>query len=300
MSEPDLVLLQSKQAKELQQRLVLHTVPLYFFQGSTRDGRCSSSGSGVLIKLASRYFILTAGHCVLEAGLASSNAIAVGIKAGPHRFEPNLERRGNSMAVGIDVGYFEVPPIDAATIESSGSRVFLSENSLYVASGDELQTQNDWMVISGYPSAIREGDSTNPGSKLLLYSTTIAGTGDAPASILEPKAGRDELDLWIPEDGNIDTLSVSQQTATVPELRGSSGGGCWKAGVRPHPETWDVSRLCLVGIHTGSGVRTQIGTETHSFAREHLLAHFLRLIACDYPDLRSHIAKKWPNLQRCN
>jgi hypothetical protein len=292
-NDQDVVLLQSDQANELQQRLVLHTIPLYFFRGSTDGGRCSSSGSGVLVKLGGRYFILTAGHCVREAGAASTDAIVLGMKMGAHRFEPNLHGRGDSLARGIDVGYFEVPSADAATIESLGSRVFLSENSLCVASGD---------VMSGYPSAIIDGDkSRNPGAKMLVYSTTIAGTGDAPESRLEPKAGRDELDLWIPQKGNVDTLNEAQQTVTVPELRGSSGGGCWKAGVRPHQDQpWDVRRIRLVGIHTGSCDSMQIGAETHTFAREHLLAHFLRLIAHDYPDLRSHILEKSPDVDLYN
>lgn len=301
-NEQDVVLLRSEQANELQQTLVLHTVPLYFFRGSTRDGRCSSSGSGVLVKLGGRYFILTAGHCVREAGAASTDAIVLGMKMGAHRFEPNLQSRGDSLAQGIDVGYFEVPPADGAIIESSGTRVFLSENSLCIASGDDLHEQNDWMVISGYPSAMINGDkSRNPGARMLVYSTTIAGTGEAPESRLNPKAGRDEVDLWIPQKGNVDTLSEAQQTMTVPELRGSSGGGCWKAGVRPHQDKpWDVRSIRLVGIHTGSCDSMQIGAETHTFAREHLLAHFLRLIAHDYPDLSPHISEKWPDLDLYN
>ncbi len=291
----DTVLLSKDGADAIQQKVALHTVPIHFFRGNAELGKWSSSGSGVLVKLGGRYFIFTAGHCVRDAGNAS-DAIVVGVRNSLHRFQPNLERRNHLLGRGIDVGYFEVPQVDAITMES-GNRVFLSASSLRLASSEWLKEQSDWMVISGYPIAIVEGDVTvNPGARLLVYSTTIAGTGDAPAATFTCQAQSGELDLWIPSKGNVDTLNPDNLAVTVPVLRGASGGGCWTAGVRPHlDEKWHAGRLRLVGIHTGSCDSIEIKGENHVFAREYLLIHYFKLIAEDYPDLREYILENWPD-----
>jgi hypothetical protein len=75
--------------------------------------------------------------------------------------------------------------------------------------------------------------------------------------------------------------------------RGMSGGGCWKANVRPRPTSWSLSSVKLAGIHIGSRDPRR---RNNGFSRKVLIGHHLKLIAKDYEDLASTINERWPQL----
>lgn len=285
-----------REAAALQQKIGFHTVPLFFFNGNAAVGNVPTVGSGVLLKLCDHYFIVTAGHCVQDAGSPGRDEIVVGIRTSQHRFSPRLDRRGYIKTNERDIGFFEVPPSDAQIIEANG-KVFLSHTSLVLKTSGELHQINDWMVLAGYPRSIIEGRvETQPGVRLLAYSTTIENTGDAPATRMRPPPGEDVVDLWVPSDGNIATFPVAGGTANVPLLRGASGGGCWLANIRTQSTHWKPQSIQLVGIHTGSCDTVEIDGAQHVFAREALIAQHIRLIVSEYDDVHSFALREWPDI----
>lgn len=293
VAEPDAVLM--REGEVVQRQLAFHTVPLFFFRGKADIGNCTGSGSGVLVKLEQkRFFILTAGHCVEQAGDAG-NEIAVGIDDGPHRWIPMIIRRGrrHSEHTEQDFGYFEIPALDAGRVQA-GWNFFASEQAIDIVLPEDLITKNDWMVISGFPGDIMTGDpQSRVGAGLLTYSTTIAGTGTSPpSSFPRQKNNYRVLDLHVARKGNINSTAEPKQEFSAPALSGASGGGCWLAGVRPDAEQWKPQNMRLVGIHIAS----YPVDEDNLFAREVLVGHHLRLIAEDCEDLREAMYKRWPNL----
>jgi hypothetical protein len=292
-SELDAVLL--RRTAELQEKIAFHTVPLYFFRGKAERGDQPPSGSGVLLRLQDRHFILTAGHCVR---ISLGGEIAVGITDRLHTFIPRLDRCAYVENGEGDYGFWEVPPANASTIASK-SRVFLSHRSIEILTSRELRNANDWLVLGGYPGILASiNREEGPTARLLAYSTVISGVDPAPTSTIEPPpSSENEVDLWVPAAGNIDTVG-SRGAVDVPALGGASGGGCWRSGVRPSPERWEPAKMKLVGVHTGSckPVRSTDGTN-HAFAREGLIANHLRLIAREYEDLRPFLYDRWPQLR---
>ena len=110
-------------------------------------------------------------------------------------------------------------------------------------------------------------------------------------------ANAELLDIWIPEDGNIDTLTGNYEQVDVPQLSGASGGGVWKSNARPNPEQWTVEKMVLAGLHTGSVRRWKIGDTEHIFCREILIGHALQQIALDFPDVQERMHHEWPDLR---
>lgn len=293
-AQEDAILLRS--AEDVRFKLGLHTVPLFFLTGSGEIQRSTGNGSGVLVKLGARFFILTAGHCVVES---TDRSIAVGITDTPHRFTPHLVSSGFRYKLGteIDFGYWEVPAADVGWIKANG-RVFLSEAGIEVITTEECLTRDDWMVLGGYPDELVNGDRhTRPGARLLGYSTILAGKGIAPPSRLTRTHLQYEvIDLWVPREGNIDATANPPDEIDVPALSGASGGGVWLGGVRPTPLEWSNSKMRLVGVHSGSCLPFEINGERHVFSREILLGHHLHLIATDYSDLREALLARWPTI----
>ncbi|WP_297362778.1 hypothetical protein, partial [Acidiferrobacter sp.] len=273
-------------AKKLEEKIRRHTVQLHFFRGETKERERRGSGSGTLVKLKDRYFILSAGHCVDDAGSPDLDEIAVLITTSPHEFKPKLIRRARYP--DVDVGFFEVPCTDASTIEAK-DRVFLSEGSISIMSAEDLKARNDWMCIGGYPGVLMEQKTdTGAGSRLLVYSTIIAGTGETPKPTEAPERRCGMLDLWVPPSGNVLTTEHTNQPVAIPTLSGASGGGCWLLRVRPHKVNWSADDISLVGTHVGSWEETVSG-EKHLFGREILLSWHLVLIAKECPELKGVI-----------
>jgi hypothetical protein len=195
-----------------------------------------------------------------------------------------------------DYGYLELSKDQAGTIEAQG-KVFVNYQRLHVATPQKLEEEDDWMVVAGYPYSLISGGSTAvQGVRLLTYGSILAGKGAAPSAPVPPSASNLEtVDLWIPRSGNINSLTGKYERIDVPSLAGASGGGCWKTGIRPTPANWAEERLRLAAIHRGSTVAVRdVKGEAHVFAREILIGHHLRLVAADYPELRSAIFDSWP------
>ena len=283
-------------AGEVRTTLARHAVPLYFFRDTPDPSNYVGQGSGVLVKILSRYFILTAGHCISAAG---SGKIVVGVLSRTHCFVPALCRNAYRCDYGTehDFGFWEVPAVDASTIKLT-DRIFLSETQIAILTHNECMARDDWMILGGYPGEIAVGQTgVKPGARLLAYSTILSGTREAPVSTIgRVHNGHHVVDLWVPKTGNLESTVSPPEPISIPSLSGASGGGCWLTGLKGKGAAWLPQDMQLVGIHSGSCAEVVINNERHVFAREILLGHHLNLIAHEYEDLRQHVASLWPSI----
>src|SRR5207244_9269710 len=150
------------------------------------------------------------------------------------------------------------------------------------------------------PRALVEESEDGHAYRMLAYSTTIAGLGGVPASVIpSPHPSMRVLDLCRPLAGQLLTFPTGElRDYRLPSLKGASGGGCWKSGVRPEPSAFDVHAIRLSGIHIGA---TKNPADTHIgpclFMREVLVGHHLRLIADTVPEVRERAFDYWPQLR---
>jgi hypothetical protein len=278
--------------KEICEVLGYYTAAM-FFLGEDRNFDKAGIGSGVLVKLAERYFMLTAGHCAKDY---QSGRTAIGIARNePHRFTPQISRVSFRLdeSRGIDFGYIEVPAIHAGTF-SSRSKLFMSLNRILVETAEQLKQDKDRMVVAGYPGEMTQKSTATKhgthGYDFFYNSTIIAGTGNAsPSTIPAPVAGMQTIDLSVAPEAQINTTSGQFEEMQIPRFRGMSGGGCWRSCFVTGAN-WEPSHMKLVGIHIGS-------PQDGRFSREVLIGHHLRLIAEDYSDLQTTIYSAWPDLR---
>lgn len=296
---PELVAHRPESIRALEERLSYHTVPLTFLRH-----RPPIPGSGVLLKIERRYFILTAGHCV---HYAKGGEVATSIVNRTHRFYPVLPGTASpecDPADAVDVGYFVVAPTDARSFEAY-RRFFCSLDRLHVTTSENLTKEKDWMVVGGYPQEYLQAEKTtkltifHPG--MLTLVTMIAGQFGAPNSPLPtPRRGMQTIDLVmdVRQNQRIETVEGIREF-TPPLLRGVSGGGCWRAFVQPNPSQWSANGIKLTGIHIASDDDAVIAEDGRPvrFLREVLIGHHLRMIANDFAELRETIYSKWPFLE---
>ncbi|MEB2485492.1 hypothetical protein SB397_07900 [Burkholderia multivorans] len=278
--------------RELQERLRYFTVPILRFHGAAPYP--DFVGSGVLLKIADLRFILTAGHCV-KGDFALT---VLGVRDQPHRFElkPASQNFVYSATRG-DFGYFQVSSEQAAAIEA-GNRIFLNEKSVEVLSAEEHAVLGDFYALGGYPKDMYNRKNEATGSSFLVYSTTMAGGAHAPASTLaRGDDRRREFHVWIPQQGNVNTLTTEHAPATLCDFHGASGGGWWATHMN-RPE-WHATNVKLIGTHGGSSQDLTASDDglLHKFSRVSLIGNHLALIARDFPTLREYLYATWPSVE---
>jgi hypothetical protein len=268
-------------AAEIKQHIRLFTVGIAFY----RDGEVSTAtywknGTGVLVSLNGRHFMLTAGHCIEDL---AQHTFAISICDKPHTFQPRFVRTGVDTAGGRDWGYAEIAPADVVTIESQNA-VFLAASRLMVMDATALQAEGEILVLYGYPDAV----VVKTGSGDVGMTDYYIGSSVTAAAPIEAAVQHVNMDLMDVRDVTQD----SRPAVEVPRLRGLSGAGCWNTRLKPSDETWVPRSVRLVGIHVGS-----TDEKGARWGREILVGHHLRMIAADYPDLRETILGTWPALQ---
>lgn len=297
LSFPDAVLLRPKSIKEVDERLGPFTVPLTFLDGEGDKERPTGNGSGVLVRIQERRFLLTAGHVLRQ--LSDAKTCAIGIRRERHRFAPrHLGRVEYRLSDGNeDYGFIEFDASVWPSIEAA-QKIFAGPNRLLVETADALRASNDWFVMAGFPDEVTVQIGQGTGYRLVHASTTIAGQGVAPSSTLPPPH-IEALDLWLnaTEKGYLVTGELARDD--VPPFAGASGGGMWKGGVRPisKDKEWSGDQLRLAGIYIGSTAPSAIDGMKVSFYRSVLLGHHLSLIASTTPNVRDELLKRWPILE---
>lgn len=282
--------------KEYQDELFLFTVPLHFFHQEARIGQVKGHGTGVLVRLNQRFFILTAGHCVQEAG---DGEVAIGIRKEAHvfsrrfhseyRYDPKTQR---------DFGFFEIPQEDVGTIEAF-DHTFLPESRLAVFPSEYWEELGDPMIISGNPLEHYQGDpDIHPKTHMFTYLTIPAGSSWAPVNSAATRTpGYQTLDLWAPQESNLEVKEGKTQSADLPKLLGASGGGLWAVGMSDDMASWEAKRISLAGIHIASQFALPGSGDKDDIFFELLIGHHLHLIADSFADLGEYILDRWPGIE---
>lgn len=251
-------------------------------------------GTGVLVALAEKRFLLTAGHCVEDAGVGErAKRVLLAITREPRRLLFELPRRGYVNESGFDFGYFEVPGPDRHRIETE--KVFMSHERILVARRT-LLADDDHYVVSGFPRSL--ADASTEGVEMLRHNvvaTSCAGHRKAPSCPILLPPGLEAIDLAYDDRAPHADLNMRASSDALPDLRGASGGACWKGNVLPTPEHWEPAHLRLVGTH--SRRHSASSGESYMYMREVLIGHHLALIAKTCPDMADFVFTTWPELQ---
>lgn len=254
-------------------------------------------GSGVLVSLWERHFILTAGHVVRAVQELKGLPVQLVIANQSHNAKFDLVQRGfvcGNDDDDSDYGFFELPAYDASRVKAR-DKFFASYKRLHVSAH---LADDDVYVVSGFPADLADRGLSQTWMKPCFWAAEPAGTRNVPASSGPTSPYVRVIDLCIdPEDGL--TLDFWDRNKTPWTLRpkdnvdpmpGVSGGPCWRTFVRDAPETWDPKRLRLVGTHRGH-------TKDNKYARQVGIGHHLQLIATAYPDLKGRIYEEWPAVE---
>jgi hypothetical protein len=108
-------------------------------------------GSGVLVQLWERYFILTAGHVVRAVQELKGSPVQLVIAKESHNAQFGLVQRGFVCGADdddSDYGFFELPAYDASRIKAR-DRFFARHKRLHVS---EHLSEDDLYVVSGFPA----------------------------------------------------------------------------------------------------------------------------------------------------
>lgn len=254
------------------------------------------NGTGVLLRIQDKYFILTAGHCV-KAIEEKGYFVVLPVERARSLFCPDIVRSKyifEGKDKEFDYGYIEITKQNAITMESR-IRVFMSLNRIEVLKRDDLLYCNDWFVISGFPDEEIEKDHS--GSDVRFFHATVKKSESKMADIpdLSIEVGKHTLDLLISLNDVYSDVTGNFEESVIPCLAGMSGGGCWKTNLYPDPYEWDTSRLRLVATHCGTlSNQLFVKGKPHFFVREMPIGHHLHLICTEYKDLAEEISNRWP------
>lgn len=291
----------AKQAPEIHRELCYYTIPIIAFRGPNQyqedyQGICSS----VFVKIAERYFLLTAGHCV-EDFKNNHLFIKISDQNGMLFYLGDRSRVNQSYAKdfrrGIDWGYYEVPSILARTIQAH-QRFPLSAGRIDVGSGDTIKEKisQQSTIIFGYPNSMIE--QTDEGTMLTNFFIML--NNPLPGKVAEANGIFDVPSQCINFHGkDEDIYGPAGDTMAMPLLKGMSGCGCWCVDFVDFRDSYQDGKFRLIAIHTAEGTITDGSGE--KFIRELLIGHWLRKIADDYlptdSSLSEFIFMKWPALR---
>ena len=284
--------------RTIQEFLSPRTAPLLIFDsGACRDP--VSRGSGVLVELGGRHFILTAGHCV-AAGVAAGRMVCLPIStlniADGSRLVPKplfvkiVKSNYVSKDEGtVDFGYFELDPDSAGTMKAK-FYIFTGIGRIIVR-GRSATQGDEWVLVIGYP-----GDEARVTVRAYQARAMLAFTLVAAEDELPEVHGRDDfssLDLLLPPECIVSPMPGELEQAEPSSFGGVSGGGCWLVDISLDPEHWTIdNKPSLCAIHAGTGIEK--GRDF--FLREVPIAYHLRMLADDYPDLAPKIHACWPEI----
>lgn len=295
LAEPDAVLFDEVVSQRLIDFLTPFTIPLFFFRGDLTQP--CDMGSGTLLNLDGRGYVLTAGHVVEQ--WASADACAVTIKRTPHTYQASFSRAARRFIRGssVDIGVLEIAACDFEDYRAYDRTYIGKASRIEIHTSQDLIAAHDWMAVAGYPIDVLVREKNGAGARLVVHTTTLAGIGPAPASSLPVSVpSLDSFDLWVPRR-QLQSFPRYESDIVMPLFGGVSGGGCWKTGVRSIPRTYDAENPnpVLVAIHIGSSAADP-ALDGARFGREVMVGYHLRLLADAFPDMRDSVFQRWPRV----
>ncbi len=261
-------------------------------------------GSGLLVQLWGRYFLLTAGHVVRRVD-AINDSIRLVIAHAIHDARFRLEKRRYVCGTDqddADFGYFEIPAYDAERIRAH-EKVFAGPGRLQV----QPTAEDDLYVVSGYPAhrAINGSPTGQTWVQFHHWTTAAAGYRSVPAAPRSMRAGMRVINLSVDPSAIIldytgpDEAGAIKLKEAIDPMSGASGGPCWRTFAPRTVGEWEAKGLKAVACHRARSVEVVDADGTrYRFAREVSIGHHLRTIADDYPDLRAIMMQSWPILEQ--
>jgi hypothetical protein len=232
------------------------------------DGRVEV-GSGVGIKVGSRFFVATAGHNL--CGLADESIALV------HLDRPSLERfpfqtrwpPSSARDPQPDIGFLELPALVA--LQSDKRFLALDE----IQPGFSHQAGN--VLLVGYPAESVPRKLVERGIFRLEAMAFTTSTVEPYGHALDPT-----LDIAL-EYRDSALVARDRSRMVTPKPHGLSGAGVWSFPPPRESGVWSPSDSRLLGIQRSWCQRSHIVLCTQ-------IQHWLRLIAEKCPDLASAIA----------
>ena len=206
-------------------------------------------GTGVLLTVGGRHFILTAAH-VLDvhaerrlpmfimpehkgARLVSLDGAVI------YRSEMPVSR--NRLDDPMDVGFLEVTPNIASELTSS--KTFLTLDGVDIK--DPFYAKS-WYMTVGYPYEVNKSDQ-----KRRKHDSTLFAYASWPycGERGEPSSYRPGFDLFVHFARDDSTEGDEKVLAYVPKPPGVSGCGMWRLASADKPiEDWSPAHIRLAGI----------------------------------------------------
>lgn len=275
---------QSSQA--LLKSLAAHSVSVY----DTKDNDDPSSWgvfSGTLVEIAGRVFVATASHCVVMPASPTRYWI---LSDTPRRRSdgiPIVVAAWNTPGDRPDVGALE---LDAASLSQYVSK---KPCPLERLKSTGLGRHDRICSLVGNPGEYLQEESIGVASGwkavVISYNSTPIGTADWPNFLASPALDQGIDILMHYPGGTGDTTRFDTGLPIeLPDPRGMSGGGLWDQGFGIN-EIWSTDDAFLFGIQSA-------WFDTKRIVRAVQIRHWLQLVHRHYPDLRSEIDGKFPNL----
>lgn len=242
-------------------------------------------GSGVAVKLGTRYFVATVGH-VIRGG----EDILIPARSGETTVKDFVARRWDAEA---DVGLLELSPESAVGIADR----FTDPARILTQLPD---TAARGVLVVGYPgqyiAGLERDDAPSRTThrmwlyRAFTYESGILAQEEWPTEGLTTPtlAGRDVFVSFDPEETiRLDTRwNAGERANTIdggaPPLAGLSGGGIWLAAARSSP-IWEPS-VRLIALQVSYRPKGK-------WLRGVWIDHWLKLVESGYPDLREDVAR---------
>jgi hypothetical protein len=263
------------------------TVPIFI----SNDKQIEILGSGVLFKIASHHFLISAAHVFDKVKVASDAEgwyISLGTGASPNSDRPFVDLKKTYVLLSAKTGFGrEDDPLDVAVAKLPDDivevllrhRRFLNQSEL---DPHDPQSPMSRYALFGYPTI---SGTMKRDERMFLYTPFLLGTQICT---------RDRGELHPPPDPNatilLDFSTVACATiedgkpGTPPDPRGISGCGIWRIIDGPQSvNRWKPDHVKLVGIETGY-------REDKLYIRGTRINVVLNFLVQKYPEVRSALA----------
>jgi hypothetical protein len=261
----DLVAERALEAAHLVRRFV---VPVF---GREPNGNLYTEGSGLLLRIGRRYFLISAGHVfdrtrhpVYLLGKHDENLRLV------ERAETTIDPAAQQPGQTMDLGYLQLARSEAETM---GLENFLQPSNLIPR---DAAAPRRWYLATGYPDKYQQRDL---GRRLFRLQDIYYGSVEVRDPIYSRLGLSRDLHILIRFDRR--TIETPTSFGAPPSFRGMSGGGVWR--LNPLEQYREDNKPMLAGIIIEQPARH----------KKVLLAHRIELVLAgirqQYPELRDEI-----------
>jgi len=220
---------------KLHEEIKSHLVLIF----SPKDGW---NGSGVLVELRGRYFVITAEHLIDR-----DFEISLGIPEQQSHFSV-LDKWADK---GLDVGFIELEPREVKFLRGSHTEPYV----IRAQQRTSAKYRTTGFALCGFPNKMSDQINSSTRYKIAMIITPIISPSEWPAGIAELKS-RDRHFL-IPYGSKHEGQFIDREKGEVerPDPIGLSGCGLWLYD--PATQESDHPFYSLVGIQQGYFKREQ-------------------------------------------